>query len=71
MRQVLQYLGSGETALVEVPCPGVQSGSLLIRSRTSLVSIGTEKMLIAFGESRLARQGAKATRQGATSFREG
>ena len=51
MRQVLQYLGSGETALVEVPCPGVQSGSLLIRSRTSLVSIGTEKMLIAFGKA--------------------
>lgn len=51
MKQVLQNLGSGETMLAEVPAPRLRGGSLLIRSRSSLVSIGTERMLINFGKS--------------------
>ncbi len=51
MKQILQNVGSGETTLVDIPAPAVKPGHLLIRTRRSLVSIGTEKMLIDFGRS--------------------
>lgn len=51
MKQIIQHLNSGETALVEVPMPMVQEGHLLIRSHASLVSAGTEKMLVDFGRA--------------------
>lgn len=51
MRQILQNLGSGETMLVDVPSPGIPSRGLLIRSSSSLVSLGTERMLIDFGKA--------------------
>src|SRR5215213_6155445 len=51
MKQILQNLGSGETMLAEVPAPLVRGGSLLIQTSCSLVSIGTERMLIEFGKS--------------------
>jgi len=48
MKQILQNLSNGETSLVDVPCPANSSGSLLIASRKSLVSAGTERMLVDF-----------------------
>ncbi|MDR2512886.1 MAG: bi-domain-containing oxidoreductase [Puniceicoccales bacterium] len=51
MRQILQNLGSGETILAEVPAPGVRSGCLLVETEFSLVSLGTEKMLVDFARS--------------------
>lgn len=60
MKQILQHLRSGETMLAEVPAPLVRPGHLLIRSETSLVSLGTERMLIAFGQANLI---AKARQQ--------
>lgn len=51
MKQVLQSLGSGETILADVPSPLLRDGSLLIRTSCSVVSIGTERMLIEFGKS--------------------
>jgi len=53
MRQVLQNLGNGHTAVVDVPCPAPVSGSLQILTSKSLVSAGTERMLAAFGRSSL------------------
>jgi len=53
MKQVLQNLGSGETILEEVPCPRVTPGHLLIRTTRSLVSAGTERMLVDFGKANL------------------
>jgi predicted dehydrogenase/threonine dehydrogenase-like Zn-dependent dehydrogenase len=50
MKQVLQNLGSGETILADVPCPQASRTHALIESRRSLVSLGTEKMLIDFGK---------------------
>ncbi|MDF3130412.1 bi-domain-containing oxidoreductase [Kiritimatiellaeota bacterium B1221] len=50
MKQILQHLGNGETLLAEVPSPGVRSGHLLIRTRKTLISLGTEKMLLDFGK---------------------
>lgn len=53
MKQILQNLNTGETVLDEIPCPGVKPGHLLIRTHASLVSVGTEKMLVDFGKANL------------------
>ena len=51
MKQILQNLGNGETILADIPVPTPGRGFLLIRSERSLVSIGTEKMLVDFGRA--------------------
>lgn len=51
MKQILQNLGNGETELVEIPVPAVCPGHLLVRSVASLVSLGTERMLVEFGRA--------------------
>src|SRR5215831_4114462 len=51
MKQILQRLKTGETQVTDVPCPSVSDGQLLIRSRQSLVSSGTERMLVEFGKA--------------------
>lgn len=53
MRQILQDLSSGHTELAEVPCPSANLGQLLIRTRHSLISAGTERMLVEFGKANL------------------
>jgi predicted dehydrogenase len=49
LRQIVQHLGSGRTELVDVPAPGPRRGRLLVRAQASLVSLGTERMLVEFG----------------------
>jgi predicted dehydrogenase/threonine dehydrogenase-like Zn-dependent dehydrogenase len=51
MKQIIQNLNSGETSLIDVPAPMVMEGHLLIQSVCSLVSSGTERMLIDFGRA--------------------
>jgi len=51
MKQILQNLKTGVTDVVEVPCPQTMSGQLLIRTSCSLVSAGTERMLVDFGKA--------------------
>jgi predicted dehydrogenase/threonine dehydrogenase-like Zn-dependent dehydrogenase len=51
MKQLLQNLSSGKTYLEELPTPAVKSGSILIKTTYSLVSLGTEKMLVDFGKA--------------------
>lgn len=53
MKQVIQDLKSGETILEEVPAPQVKSGCVLIKTTYSLVSLGTERMLVEFGKANL------------------
>ena len=53
MKQIIQDLKSGETILEEVPAPLVKSGAVLIRTNRSLVSLGTERMLVEFGKANL------------------
>ncbi len=53
MKQIIQSFKSGETILEEVPTPLVKSGSVLIQTSKSLVSLGTERMLVEFGKSNL------------------
>jgi predicted dehydrogenase/threonine dehydrogenase-like Zn-dependent dehydrogenase len=49
LRQLIQHLGSGRTELLAVPAPGPRRGRLLVRATRSLVSLGTERMLVEFG----------------------
>jgi predicted dehydrogenase len=49
LRQLIQHLGSGRTDLISVPAPGPRRGRLLVRAQASLVSLGTERMLVEFG----------------------
>jgi predicted dehydrogenase/threonine dehydrogenase-like Zn-dependent dehydrogenase len=51
LKQVLQSLKNGATEAAEVPCPIVQRGQLLIRTSRTLVSAGTERMLLEFGKA--------------------
>ena len=53
MKQILQSLKTGATEVAEVPCPAVRRGQLLIRSTRTLVSVGTERMLVEFGRANL------------------
>jgi threonine dehydrogenase-like Zn-dependent dehydrogenase len=60
MLQVLQELSTGRTVLREVPPPALSPGSVLIGTRRSLISAGTERMLVEFGRGNLL---AKARQQ--------
>ena len=51
MKQILQSLKSGATEVAEVPCPAVRPGQLLIRTSRTLVSAGTERMMVEFGKA--------------------
>ena len=53
MKQIIQDLKSGETILEEVPVPQVKSGYVLIKTTRTLVSLGTERMLVEFGKANL------------------
>lgn len=51
MRQIVQHMGSGLTEVLEAPMPTVQAGALLIQTTCSLISAGTERMLVGFGKA--------------------
>ena len=51
MKQLLQNLRDGTTEIADVPVPKAQRGQLLIRTSHSLVSAGTERMLVDFGKA--------------------
>ena len=51
MKQIIQDLKKGDTILEEVPVPRVKAGSVLIKTTRTLVSLGTERMLVDFGKA--------------------
>lgn len=51
MKQIVLDLKSGNTILADVPAPVVQDGMVLIQTSCSLVSPGTERMLVDFGKA--------------------
>lgn len=53
MKQVLQNLRNGEPTVVDVPIPTIKPGMALVRTSASLVSAGTERMLVEFAEKSL------------------
>ncbi len=60
MNQIIQSLKTGATLLEQLPAPEVKKGQVLIRTSRSLISLGTERMLVEFGKSSLL---AKAQQQ--------
>lgn len=53
MKQIIQSFKTGDTILEEVPAPQIAKGKILIQTSRSLVSLGTERMLVEFGKSNL------------------
>ena len=53
MKQIIQSFKTGETILEEVPAPQVKRGHVLIQTTRTLVSLGTERMLVEFGKANL------------------
>ncbi|MGC4059193.1 MAG: bi-domain-containing oxidoreductase [Chitinophagaceae bacterium] len=51
MKQIIQNLNSGETSVIEVPMPVPGPGQVVVRNTRSLVSSGTERMLLDFGKA--------------------
>lgn len=56
MRQIIQSFKTGQTILEELPAPMVSRGALLIKTSHSLVSLGTERMLVEFGKANLIQK---------------
>ncbi len=54
MKQVVQSRKTGKLAVREVPEPKVRAGHLLVRSTASLISAGTERMVVDFARKNLA-----------------
>jgi predicted dehydrogenase/NADPH:quinone reductase-like Zn-dependent oxidoreductase len=53
MKQVLQRLDSGAISILDVPRPAAGGPRVVVRARASLISAGTERMLIEFGRASL------------------
>src|SRR5262245_35213137 len=53
MRQIVQNMSNGETMVIDAPAPALQPGHVLIATRASLISSGTERMLVEFGRASL------------------
>ena len=51
MKQILQDMGQGATYVSEAPAPVASRETLLIGSTVSLISAGTERMLVGFGKA--------------------
>ncbi len=56
MKKLLQSLNSGEIYHSQIPVPSNSNGEYLIRTTRSLISTGTEKMLLEFGKSNLVEK---------------
>ena len=56
MKQVIQSLSSGNIELIEVPIPKVDKNQILVKTSCSLISSGTERMLLKFGQANLLQK---------------
>lgn len=59
MKQVIQNTRSGKLSVKDVPEPRVRAGHLLVRTSASLISAGTERLVVGFAKKSLAAK-AKA-----------
>ncbi len=53
MKQLVQNFKTGELKLIEVPVPHLQPGGVLVRNEKSVVSVGTEKLMLDFAQKSL------------------
>lgn len=56
MKQVLQSFKTGELSVTDVPPPQLRSRGMLVRNAASLVSAGTERMVVDFAEKNLLQK---------------
>ena len=54
MKQVIQSARSGDLEVKDVPAPSAGKGEILVQSRASLISAGTERMVVEFAKKSLA-----------------
>ena len=59
MKQIIQSLKTGTTDVIEIPCPAIPKEHILIKTSLSLISSGTEKMLVDFGKSNFIQKAQK------------
>lgn len=53
MKQLLQNMRDGKTVVEDVPVPAPRAGVALVKTEASLVSAGTERMVVEFAEKSL------------------
>src|SRR6185436_801342 len=53
MKQLLQNIKNGKSIVEDVPIPTPREGQALVKTEASLVSAGTERMLVEFAEKSL------------------
>ncbi|MEI8644230.1 bi-domain-containing oxidoreductase [Pseudoalteromonas sp. Hal040] len=53
MKQILQDMAKGGSAIVEAPAPQVTKNHVVINTTRTLISAGTERMLVDFGKANL------------------
>jgi len=51
MKQILQNLKTGATEIIDVPVPAAGYGRVMIKTSATLVSAGTERMMLDFGKA--------------------
>ena len=59
MKQILQSLTSKDTTIENIPVPEIEKTSIIIASRLSLISTGTERMLVDFAGSNWIKKAKK------------
>lgn len=53
MKQVIQSYKNGKISLEDVPAPACKGGGVLVQNLASLISVGTEKLMIEMGQKSL------------------
>ena len=59
MKQLIQNTRTGKLSLKQVPEPRVKAGNILVQTRASLISAGTERMVVKFARKSLAKKAAE------------
>ena len=59
MKQVVQNYRTGDLRVVEVPRPTLRSGHVLVSNTASLVSVGTERIMVDLAQSSLLEKARK------------
>lgn len=61
MKQIQQNPRTGKIELAEVPIPSLKEDHILIETSSSLISAGTERMLLEFGKANLLDKARQQT----------
>lgn len=59
MKKLVQNLKNGNTELVDIPKPNITKNQVLIKTTHSLISLGTERMLVDFAKSNYINKALK------------